>query len=325
MNNLKILILLILLLILVSCTPPLSRPIIFSQKYQVGDTYMGIGLRGTIELSHYKINGLKLTELSGLAWDEDEKVLYALSDKGYLFHLRLVIIHNTIKSVIPLFAYLLHNEKGQPLPSTDSEGLAILKGNNGISGDSELIISFEHKPLIAKFTPKGQWLNSYTLPTVLKNIKHYYDSNKVLEAVTVHPRLGILTVPEWPLKVKKTTLFLKEHQHTIYALDSNKQWTFPAYPVPNSAIVALETLTDGSILLLERAFVSIFQPIVISIRQLWLEKKKLSSVAVFDNSKGWSVDNFEGLTHHKGTHFLMVSDDNDHVLQRTLLSYWELK
>lgn len=295
---------------------------------------MKIRLRGMIELANDEINGIKLTELSGLAWDEDENILYAISDGGYLFHLRPEISSNTLINIAALSAYKLQNGQNKPLPSRDSEGLAILKGNNGVKGDSELIISFERKPRIARFTPEGNLLGDYSLPKPLQDIKNYYNSNKALEAVTLHPRLGILSAPEYPLKQKNSLVPLNgQHKHKIYALDGSKQWTFPAYPAPNSAIVALETLKDGSVLVLERAFSSLFKPIIISVRQVWLstcdcskgDDSEFKNVAVFDNSKGWRVDNFEGLTHHQGKYFFMVSDDNDSNLQRTLLSYWELR
>jgi hypothetical protein len=304
-------------------TSSVSSPVVFSEQHQLGDTHMEIRLRGTVELANNEINGFKLTELSGLAWDEDENVLYAVSDKGYLFHLRPSIIQNSLTSVIPLSAYRLQTKK-----SKDSEGLAILNGNNGITGDSELVISFEGKPQIARFTPEGERLGDYTLPTPLQNLKNYHKPNKALEAVTVHPRLGIITAPEWPLKRKNTVYSVNgQHKHTLYALNGNgKQWTFPAYPAPNSAIVALEALEDNSVLILERAFSSVFQPLIISVRRVWLSEnhRKFSQVAVFDNSQGWNLDNFEGLTHHREGYFFMVSDDGDNALQRTLLSYWEL-
>lgn len=324
---LKRVILVILLLITVGCATSFSRQVNFSSRYQPGDTYMGIRLQGTLVLDNVEINGLKLNELSGLAWDEDEDLLYAVSDNGILFHLRLVITDNTLTKAVLLSAYELKNDKGYLLESKDSEGLAMLKGNNGIKGDSELLISFEGKPRIARFTPKGELLGDYTLPAALQDIKNYYEPNKALEAVTIHPYLGIFTAPEWPLKGQKTSDFLKgEYEHSIFALDGNKQWKIPAYPALNSAIVALEALDDGSVLVLERAFISVFQPFIISLRRVWLSddgSSKVEQVAVFDSTKGWKVDNFEGLTHHRGNLFFMVSDDNHSSLQRTLLSYWE--
>jgi len=322
----KRVLLVILLLITVGCATSFSRQVSFSSRYQPGDTYMGIRLHGTLVLENVEINGLKLNELSGLAWDEDEDLLYAVSDNGVLFHLRLVITKNTLTKAVLLSAYQLETDKGELLALRDSEGLAIMKGNNSVNGDSELLISFERKPRIARFTPKGELLGDYTLPVALQDIKNYYEPNKALEAVTIHPRFGILSTPEWPLKGQKTRDFLPgEYEHSIFALDGNKQWQIPAYPALNSAVVALEALDDGSVLVLERAFVSIFQPFIISLRRVWLsdDSSEVEQVAVFDSTKGWQVDNFEGLTHHRENFFFMASDDNNRNLQRTLLSYWE--
>jgi hypothetical protein len=43
-----------------------------------------------------------------------------------------------------------------------------------------------------------------------------------------------------------------------------------------------------------------------------------------DAGMGHRVDNFEGLSRHRGNHFFMVSDDNDLFVQQTLLLYFEL-
>jgi hypothetical protein len=330
--NIKKLALFTLLITPVGCMTTFSRPVSFSDQHQTGDTYMEIRLRGTVELATGKINGIPLAELSGLAWDEDEGLLYAVSDGGSLFHLRPVITDNTLTNVKAVSAYWLLNQKGERLQPVDSEGLAILNGNNGVAGDTELVISFEHPLQMARVSPQGEPLGDYVLPTPLQRAENYYSTNKALEAVTVHPHLGILTSPEWPLKKKNTGYSLKgQHKHTVYALEGGKQWTFPAYPAPNSAVVALEALEDGSVLVLERAFVSVFEPLIISLRRLWLytckkcsENVKSEQVAVFDNTQGWKVDNFEGLTHHQGAYFFMVSDDNGRSLQDTFLSYFEL-
>ncbi len=322
-----------LLIIPASCIiSSFSRPVIFSNNHPIGDTYMGIRLLGMVKLANEEINGILLTELSGLVWDDDEQLLYAISDNGSLFHLRPIISDKILTRIDAVSAYWLHNGK-KILQSRDSEGLALLNGNNGIAGDSELVISFEQTPRIARFTPQGQAIADYTLPAPLSNIDNYYTKNKGLEAVTVHPQFGIITAPEWPLPQKNTVYSLKgQHKHTIYAIESKEHWTFPAYPTPNSAIVALEALTDGSVLVLERAFVSVFKPVIISLRLLWLSTcqnctvtVKWEQIAVFDSSQGWRVDNFEGLTHHTGAYFFMVSDDNERsFLQETLLSYWQL-
>ena len=318
----KKIIILFILLILTACFTELSHRVVLSDDYQAGDTYMQIRLRGTVQLVNKRINHVRLAELSGLAWSEDDKILYAVSDRGDLFHLRPKIVDNTLIEVKFITAYPLLNKKGKKLKHRDSEGLSILNGANGIVGDSELVISFERKARIARFNPKGQPLANYTLPANLKKKKFFYNDNKMFEAVTIHPNFGVLTAPELPMLKNKVRPSLKNHEHTIYALDG-RSWSFPAYPTKKSAMVAMEYLQDGSLLILERAYVSIYKPLIISLRQLWLETGQTEQVAVFNNHLGWQIDNFEGLTHHQGNYFFMVSDNNDRSLQRTLLTYFE--
>ena len=318
--------LLFLLTSMTACASPISRPIAFSNQHQVGDTYMGIRLWGTLELASETFNGLKLSELSGLAWDEDEQILYSISDQGNLFHLRPIIQDHELKNVELLAAYPLHGDQENRLKTTDSEGMAIVNGNNGVQGDSKLLISFEGKPVIAWFTPQGTMTSAETLPPALADGKAYVSSNKQLEAVAQHPQLGILTAPELPLKKND-----KPDKIVIYA-QNEFEWTLPRYPAPNSSVVALEDFDNSSILLLERAFKSIFDPVIISLRQVSLSTCKCNEgldsetkqIAIFDSSQGWRVDNFEGLARHYDNYFFMVSDDNERDLQSTLLSYFEI-
>ena len=318
--------LLFLLTNMIACASPMSRSIAFSNQHQVGDTYMGIRLWGTLELARETFNGLKLSELSGLAWDEDEQILYAISDQGNLFHLRPIIQDHELKNVELLAAYPLHGDQENRLKTKDSEGMAIANGNNGVLGDSKLLISFEGKPVIAWFTPQGAMTSAETLPPALTDKKAYVSSNKQLEAVAQHSQLGILTAPELPLKQNDKT-----DKIVIYA-QNGLEWTLPRYPAPNSSVVALEAFDNSSVLLLERAFKSIFDPVIISLRQVSLSTcqcnegldSETKQIAIFDSSQGWRVDNFEGLTRHHDNYFFMVSDDNDRDLQSTLLSYFEV-
>ena len=53
--------------------------------------------RSSYTLPQAIINDIKIMELSGLAWDEDEQILYAISDRGgRLFHLKLQLTGNEI-------------------------------------------------------------------------------------------------------------------------------------------------------------------------------------------------------------------------------------
>ncbi len=333
MNIQKLVKLIISLLLIATsaCHSLPARPFNFSDEYHEGDTYMNVQLRGSLVLASQEIDGIQLAHLSGLAWDEDEGLLYAISDRGHLFHLVPTIVDHTLVDVKVVHAYFLKNAQGKRL-SGDSEGLTLFNERNGIRGDSQLLVSFERQPRLFLFSPQGSFRGRKTLPKILKDISYYAENNKSLEAVTVHPKWGILTAPEWPLKGEP--LLQGQRYHTLYSLNGCR-WRFPAHSAPNSAIVALETLADSSLLVLERAFVAVYRPLVISLRQLWLPDcqqdddnialvDQMRVIATFNNAEGWRVDNFEGLSGHHDRFIFMASDDNGNKLQRTLLNYLEI-
>ncbi len=287
---------------------------------------MNISLLGSLGMKLSKFNGLPVTELSGIAWDNDEQRLYAVSDEGLLYHLKLSIKHRQLEDMEIVFARRLKNKQGKPLKGkySDAEGLALLNSNNGKKGDSRLVISFENKPRISYFNPQGLFIKNLNIPEKLTKKKNYRNKNKALESVTYHPEYGFLTAAEYPLKKDKKTY------QTVYSA-SGKAWHFPAAAAENSAITGMETLANGDLLILERAWKNTFTPIVISLRQLHLKdcnKKhecKTRNIATLSGADGWYLDNFEGLAHYKNKQYLMVSDDNQHPLQNTVLVLFEVK
>ncbi len=149
------------------------------------------------------------------------------------------------------------------------------------------------------------------------------DSNQALEAVTLDPRWGVLTGTEAPLRNDPAG------QIRIFAADG-RFWRYPLGAAPGSALVAMETLPDGSLLTLERAYVSPLRPFAISLRRTELpasEKKaplQVSDVAVFDSDRGWLLDNFEGLDPLSGPAVLHDQRRQLQSWQATLLVYFEL-
>ena len=157
----------------------------------------------------------------------------------------------------------------------------------------------------------------------LRKRKYFRNKNKALESVTINPKHGILTAAEKPLKENPLS------QQTIFS-NKGKEWHFAASKVKNSSITALETISNDKILILERAYNGFLAPVVISLRQLNLDKCENSntceveSLARLDSSEGWALDNFEGLTHFKNNQYLMVSDNNNSPLQKTILVLFEI-
>ena len=302
-----------------------ATPISLTDQVSVGDTYAGIRLLGALRLANTRINGLRLCGLSGLAWDEDEGLLYAVSDLGNLFHLRPEFdAQGYLTGIQPVAAYPLRDEADRPVraPYDDSEGLALRNGDNRIPGDTELLVSFEVKPRIARYSPDGQWKGEERLPALLRDLRNYPNNNQALEAITLDPRWGVLVGTEVPLKNDPAG------QIRIFRLDG-RFWRYPLSSAPGSALVAMETLPEGGLLTLERAFVAPLRPLIISLRRAELPASEkdahlpVTDIAVFDSSQGWLMDNFEGLTRYRDRRFFMVSDDNCNVWQSTLLAYFE--
>jgi hypothetical protein len=306
-----------------------ATPIALANQVGPGDAYADIRLLGALRLNDARIDGLRLCGLSGLAWDEDAGLLYAISDMGGLFHLRPEFDgQGHLSGVRPVAAYPLRDAAGIPLraPFDDSEGLALRNGENGVRGDTELLVSFEVKPRAVRYSPQGEWRGEEPLPAPLRDIRNYRDSNQALEAVTLHPRWGVLVGTEAPLRADPAD------RVRIFTGDG-RFWNYSLGAAPSSALVAMETLPDGGLLTLERAFVAPLRPLVISLRRVEAlaapgtnpVSLKVADVAMFDSSQGWLLDNFEGLTRHRGPRLFMVSDDNCNAWQTTLLTYFELR
>lgn len=262
--------------------------------------------------------------ISDLAWDEKHQILYALSDRAGLFHLKLNYQDKQIKGVSIVASYPLKNTQGQALISNaaDSEGLTLRYNKQG---DTVLEVSFEQDPRIIQYSPKGKWLAETSLPTVLQDIYNYRSTNKALESVIYHPKHGLLTASEYPLKK-----YSMQYQR-IYSVETGREWVFPASPAQNSAITALSVLPNNNILRLERAWAGFFKPLVINLSEVMINncaQGKICSVkeiAKLSTADSWRLDNFEGLTRFKKDLYLMVSDDNGKPIQNTILVLFELK
>lgn len=303
----------------------MAVPVSLAENGAAAGPYMGIELLGTLRLSVEPQPGVRLGGISGLAWDEDDDVLYALADTGELYHLQPLFAAGRLVDVQLHGVYPLQDAQGQPLrfPWNDAEGLALLHGANGRRGDSELVIAFEARPRIEHYRVNGRRVGAEPLPAPLADVRFYSNPNKALESVVKHPRYGLLTAPEWSMTGDAAGSV------TLYSLQG-LHWRYPLASAPNSGLVDLALLPDGSLLALERGFVALTRPLVITLRRIYLPADPAAAltvreVAVFSSAQGWLLDNFEGLTYHRDGHFFMVSDDNRHILQNTLLVYFRLR
>ncbi len=268
------------------------------------------------------IEGLKFSEISDAAYDKRHKILYMISDEGKLFAFRAQVTKQTL-DLTPLSAAKIRKKSGKSFKkwAMDSEGLTI-------DAKGRLYVSFEGKAKICRIggvgEKMGRCLKTYRLPKILRKTKRYRSKNKSLEALTWHPRHGLLTVAEWPLKKDD------KKRQTIYALDG-KRWHFRAEPETRSGVTAIETEPNGDVLVIERSFVDFFSPFVVTLKRIRLSECKVGSICrsevllKMNTHQGWDIDNFEGLARVDKERYVMVSDNNDNFYQQTLLFYIEVK
>lgn len=268
---------------------------------QTQSTGVPFTLLHSVALPVQEVNGRTMQELSGLAWDADEQLLYAVSDRGSVFHLRLQVAGSRIEGATPVFGAALHDPRNAAR-KFNAEGLAVLNANNGVRGDTQLVVALENGPAIVRFTPQGEALGDVELPAALRDPNRYYSKNKRLESVAVYGKQGIVTAPEAPLVGQPPT------RHTLYTTDG-RQWSFDAIE-EGSDLKGIEALPDGSLLVLER-----LEGGGKRARQMVLRRIDPASCAAGATCRaGAGGDttradgNFEGMTRLSERLYLLVSD-----------------
>ncbi len=283
----------------------------FASESPDPESTKGITILDSKVLDFDDFKGLSFVGISDLAYDA-EGLLYAVSDKGYLFGLEVSIADNTIQDMRIRHAYRLRSKAGKVLSrkKSDAEGLDFSKG--------ALLISFERKPKVSVFKLNGVKIKNVSIPPVLEDINNYQGKNSALESVVMHPDFGLITAPQRPLKHEDKKV------HTLYSLE--KRWRFKA----DADITAIETMSDGSLLVLEREF-----RLLRMRHTIWLKKVPLKTcvdgfcqadtLAKLDSADGWRLDNFEGLARIGKDRYLMISDDNDSFLQECIVVLFQVK
>ena len=278
-----------------------------------------IHVEAVAELSNITINGSKVSELSDLAWDRDEKLLYALSDNGQLLSFKAVFSNNKLDDLLMVNGISLHDAKGKKLrwKNSDSEGLTLINSNNNIQGDTQYVVSFERLPRVIQYNQQGFIERQIEIPEKLRNISNYRSENKSLESVLFHDQLGLIIGTEYSLKGKDKS------QLGFYTLDG-KFWSFPAH-FRDGALTGLSMARDDDLLALERVYGRFFSGLKVAIHHLRITDDHIEDkvIALFLPAEGYFNDNFEGLERHKDDYYFMISDDNNHPTKRNLLIYFK--
>ncbi len=275
----------------------------------------------TYHLEPRQLDDIVIAGVSGLAWDEDENRLYAVSDIGYVYHFKVAIKENNIDDVTLTAAYPLLDGAGRPLRRkfNDAEGLDVVNAHNRITGDTELIVAYERRPRVLKHLPDGTFLSEIPIGKTLMSKKNYRKPNKSLETVLHHSTLGLLLGSEVAMSGQNTM------QHNVFSHNGDKSWAF-SVAVANASFTGMAEMGNGDLLVLERTFDDIVKPFRIFLRQLKITDCGARSIcetkflAVLKSQQEHNLDNFEGLAKIDDHRYLMISDDNENDTQRTLLS-----
>jgi len=284
--------------------------VVFSQllSYDIKPSHFNskkIKILDSKEFKSVKIDGIKITELSDLAFRDG--ILYALSDQGFLYRFSLIIKDKKIQKLTPLKAMKLRNKDGNSFEKSkrDAEGLCYV--------DDRLLISFERKPRVEYFTLDGKKIKKALIEKKLLNIDNYRSKNKALESVIYTKKYGVVTAPELPLKHKNRC------RHTIFT----KRGDFGFSGC--GCITSLEFISKERILVLLRDYSYLTGDLKVTLLSVDLLSGDTQTIVKMDSQKGWHIDNFEGLTKVGENLYLMVSDDNESIFQKTLFVLFELK
>lgn len=274
-------------------------------------------IRGAFRLAAIAPDGQPVHGLSGAAWSAARGLLYAVSDQGYLVHLRPVWAESRLVNVLFVARYPLLDARGKALRerARDAEGL-VLRHVPG--GRETLLVSFEQQPRIMRYTPTGELLGKSTTPNSLTSRLHQSHRNHGLEALAWTPRHGLIMGLEYPLPESAERL-------ELIAANDDARWRF-APAEPGGALVGLDSAPDSTLIVLERRYLSPLAPLIITLRKLDLSTTPpgLAELARFSSADGWPVDNFEAVARHANGRYFLLSDDNASPLQKTLLVYLAL-
>jgi len=307
----KILTLISFYILLTGCS--VSNSLVYTGD-EITPSKMKIKILDQTSLAYKTKERVPFSEISDLTYDKKNQMLYMIGDKGY-FYTFSANFSNKIDKLDYLGAYTIREKSNHS--AYDCEGLT--KDNKG-----QLYVSFEGRPRISTISNFGYINKNLKLTKYISDSKNYRGSNKMFEALAWHPKYGLLTAAEYPTRNKKIT------QQSIYALNG-KVWNFSAESHENSAVTAIEVMDDGNLLILERAYAGFSKPFVITLKKLYLNKCtkqnqcKTELLASMNSYEGWAVNNYEGLAKVGKNRYLMVSDNNNKLLLRTVLVYFEVK
>lgn len=284
-------------------------------------TIPGLELCGTLKLpSQWPANSLAsgqpLGGLSALVWDDDEKVLWLISDRGRLHQTKPIFDDGQLIDLAVVSSHTLKDSSGQPLAGGDGDAEAVVLDNavDGERGNTALLIAFERDHRLQQFTTEGYPRGDALHPNEAQSAGR----NTGMEAMTRLPGLDVLIGLESPPPGSDPKIT------RLFTLDGRHQWDYPLAGATGSALTDMAPWPNApdTLLTLERAYAPP-HPLVITLKRTQLlapPQVHVTTVASLSSADGWRLDNMEGLAALADGHFLMLSDNNFSRLQRSLLT-----
>jgi hypothetical protein len=251
--------------------------------------------------------------LSGLAIGSDGN-LYAVSDRGYWNSARMVF--DGEGRLVDLLDWQIHpllSPDGVPLAGRLGDAEALARDRDG-----SFLVAFETVHRIWRYSAPPLTITARPRPVPLPTEIARAPANGALEAVTVLPDGRLLMMSEKFLQRDGTS--------KAWLLDKGVAAELSYVPSRGFSVTDCAALKNGDVVVLERRYV----PLGILSARLKLVRggsirpgAKVSGSEILALEYPLDVDNFEGIAVHErpgnGTMIFVISDDNYHPLQRTLL------
>ncbi len=291
-----------------SCaTAMLASPLL-----QAAQPSMRAEVLDTLIFEEMLVDNLKIVELSGLTYDKQSKQLFAVSDKGRLFHFSIDVTGDKIVSLQAESGYKLVDEQQQSMRKKHGFNAEDIE----LGKDGTLAIVSEEGPRISRFSLAGEWIEDLETPVELLDTAAQRSEKDGLESLTWHPTLGWLTAPEKPLAAMKRSI------HTIYATKGHNI-SYSTSDIGSTNIKAMASLPEGQLMILERD-VAADGSLVTWLRRLdpadcvagELCATQVAPIVVPDINDA----DYEGIADLSDGLFLIVSDDKINKVHRSVFA-----
>jgi hypothetical protein len=293
-------------------------------KIGMPDTRFGaLEFRGGLELTSRSVD---FGSLSGLDFAPDG-TLYAVADTGFWFAARPVERDNRLVGLTdPRLAPIL-DSNGVPIASKrqgDAEGLRIAVRD----GRLEALVSFEQRNDLRRFVAAPDFAMARPQPVQVPAAVGKISRNGGLEAIAIAPPGGnlsgaIILVAEHALD--------KNGNHRAWIVDGPRSGAFAIASSDEFDVTDADFLPNGDLLVLERRF-NFSVGVGMRIRRIAAADiaagKTVDGRVLAEADMRYQIDNMEGMalrTAPNGdTLITLCSDDNDSIIQRTILLQFAL-